>query len=93
MRDWHGGIYVRQHGEGDLPWLRAAGREQWIIVTGDRNTLLSDLALLNEEGGELPGFAAVNPEHLADIGWIARKLAALEKACAKQRACNVQVFL
>jgi predicted nuclease of predicted toxin-antitoxin system len=93
MRDWHGGAYVRQHGGSDLPWLRAAGREGWIIVTGDCNTLLGELAILYGEGGELPGFAVVGSEHLADIAWIARRLFELEDRLAKQRPPNVQVFL
>ena len=62
MRDWHGGAYVRQHGEGDLPWLRVAGREGWIIVTGDVNTLLGELVSLCDEGGPMPGFAVVASE-------------------------------
>jgi hypothetical protein len=74
-------------------WLRLAGREQWIVVTGERNTLLSDLALLSEESGEIPGFAAIDHDHLADIGWIARKLRALEKTLGGEKARNVQVFL
>ena len=93
MRDWHGGAYIRHHGEGDLPWLRVAGREGWIIVTGDVNTLLGELAVLSEEGGTMPGFAVVASEHLADIGWIARKLVDLEKKFARAKAGNVQVFL
>ena len=93
MRDWHGGAYVRQHGEGDLPWLRVAGREGWIIVTGDVNTLLGELVSLCDEGGPMPGFAVVASERLADIGWIARKLAAMEKKFVRVKACNVQVFL
>src|SRR5437764_3414568 len=74
MRDWHGGDYVAQHGLSDLPWLRVAGREGWVIVTADRNTLLGELALLYQEGGALPEFAIVGTEHQADIGWIARQL-------------------
>jgi hypothetical protein len=93
MRDWHGSDYIRQHGEGDLPWLRIAGREGWIIITGDVNTLLGELALLYDEGGTMPGFAVVGSEHLADIGWIARKLVDLEKKFAHTKAGNVQVFL
>ncbi len=93
LRDWHGGAYVRQHGESDLPWLRVAGREGWIIVTGDVKTLLGELALLYEEGGTMPGIAVVGSDHLADIGWIARKLGELEKRFASAKAANVQVFL
>ena len=93
MRDWHGGIFVAQHGQSDLPWLRVAGKEGWIIVTNDRNTLLGELAALYEEGGVLPGFAVVGSEHQADIGWIARQLAKLEKAFSGIELANVQVFL
>jgi hypothetical protein len=93
MRDWHGGSYVAQHGESDLPWLRIAGREAWIIVHNDRNTLLRDLALLALEGAELPGFAVIDQEHLADIGWIARRLVELERRCAGEKPANIQLFL
>ena len=93
LRDWHGGAYIEQHGESDLPWLRVAGREAWIVVTGDRNTLLGELTMLADEGGELPGFALVGSEHLADIGWIARRLLELEKKCAREKPSNIQVFL
>lgn len=27
IQEWHGGAYVAQHGESDLPWLRVAGQE------------------------------------------------------------------
>jgi predicted nuclease of predicted toxin-antitoxin system len=93
LRDWHGGTYVAQHGQSDLPWLRVAGKEGWIVVTNDRNTLLGELALLYQEGGDLPGFAVVGSEHQADIGWIARQLAKLEKAFSRVEPANVQVFL
>lgn len=93
LRDWHGGAYVEQYGESDLPWLRVAWTEGWIIVTGDRNTLLGELALLSDEGGHMPGFAVVSAERLADIGWVARKLAELEKKFSREKAANVQVFL
>jgi hypothetical protein len=84
---------VHQHGESDLPWLRVARGEGWVIVTGDRNTLLGELALLAEEGAALPGFAVVGSERLADIGWVARKLVELETKFAHEKAGNVQVFL
>ncbi len=93
MAHWHGADYVQQHGSGDLPWLRVAGQEEWVVVTGDRNTLLGELFLLHEEGGQLPGFAAIDSEHLADIGWIARRLAEVEKRFAREKPANVQVFL
>jgi hypothetical protein len=93
MRDWHGGACVQQHGESDLPWLRVAGREGWVVVTDDRNTLLGELALLWEEGGALPGIAVVGSEHQADIGWIADRLMELEKRLAHEEPGNVQVFL
>ena len=93
MRDWHSGNYAAQHGQSDLPWLRVAGMEGWIIVTGDRNTLLGELATLYEEGGTLPGFAVVGSEHQADIGWIARRLLKLVKEFSKVEPANVQVFL
>jgi len=93
MRDWHGGAYIRQHGEGDLPWLRVAGREGWVIVTGDVNSLLGELALLSDEGGPMPGFAVVASEHLADIGWISRRLLVLEKNFGRAKAANVEVVL
>ena len=93
MRDWHGGAYIQQHGEGDLPWLRVAGHESWIIVTGEVNTLLGELALLYQEGSTMPGFAVVGSDHLADIGWIARRLAELEGRFAQEKAGNVQVYL
>jgi hypothetical protein len=92
MRDWHGGACVEQHGVSDLPWLRVAGREGWVIVTGDRNTLLGELAILAEEGGEMPGFAVGIAERLADIGWIARKLVELEQKRAREQPSGVQVF-
>ena len=70
-----------------------AGREGWIIVTRDVNTLLGELVSLCDEGAPMPGFAVVASERLADIGWIARKLAAMEKKFVRVKACNVQVFL
>lgn len=93
MKDWHGGAYVRQYGESDLPWLRVAGREGWVIVTDDRNTLLGELALLFEEGGPLPGVAVIGSEHRSDVGWIARRLLRVEAAFAGEKPANVQVFL
>jgi PIN domain-containing protein len=93
LRDWHGGSYIRQHGQGDLPWLRVAGREGWIIVTADVNTLLGELVLLYQEGGAIPGFAVVGSGYLADIGWIARQLVDVERKFARAKAGNVQVFL
>jgi hypothetical protein len=76
-----------------LPWLRVAGREGWIVVTGDRHTLLGELVLLVKEGQPSPGFAIVGAERLADIGWISRKLAQLESRLSDQRAADIQVFL
>ena len=93
IQNWHEGMYVAQHGESDLPWLRMAGREGWIIVHDDRNTLLRDCALLAREGCEMPGFAVVGHAHRADVGWIARRLVELERRCAKEKPGNVQVFL
>jgi len=93
MRDWHSGNYVAQHGQSDLPWLRVAGSERWIIVTNDRNTLLGELRALSREGVALPGFAVVASEHQADVGWIARQLLKLEKEFLRTEPANVQVFL
>lgn len=93
MRDWHGGAFIQQHGESDLPWLRIAGREGWVIVTDDRNSLLGELASLYEEGGALPGFAVVGSAHQADIGWIARRLLKVEETFAGQKPAHIQVFL
>jgi PIN like domain len=93
MRDWHGGKYIAQHGESDLPWLRVAGREALVIITGDRRTLLCELALLHEQGGVLPGFAIVGAEHQADVGWSARRLLKLENRFSGGPASNIQVFL
>lgn len=93
LRDWHGGAHVQQHGESDLPWLRVAGREGWVIVTDDRNTLLGEMALLFEEGGPLPGVAVIGAEHRTDIGWLARQLLKVETSCAGKKPANVQVFL
>ena len=93
IRDWHGGAFVAQHGESDLPWLREAGREGWVIVHDDRHTLLRDFARLAEEGGPLPGFAVIGKERRADVGWIARRLAELERRCRDEKPGNIQIFL
>jgi len=64
-----------------------------VIVHDDRNTLLRDLARLAEEGGPLPGFAAIGKEHRADVGWIARRLTELERRCRNEKPGNIQIFL
>ena len=93
MQDWHGGAYIAQHGQSDLPWLRVAGEEGRVIITDDRNTLLGELVLLYQERRALPGVAVVGTEHQADIGWIARQLRRLEDRFSGTEPANIQVFL
>lgn len=93
LRDWHGGRYLVQHGQGDKPWLQVAGTEGWVIVHNDPNSLLSDLAVMAAERRRCPGFAVVG-KRVADVGWIARQLASLESRIGpKEPPQNVQIWL
>lgn len=93
LRQWHGGSLVDQHNQSDVPWLRLAGGEKWVVVTDDRNTLLGDLGLLSRQGGPNPGVAIVPKGRQRDIGWIARKLLLLEAECKGLSASEIQRWL